>query len=91
MSIRILKVTAISVNGSFFHHPCIMNTEHTSQNILRINFNTYKRTFLLDFSNLLFLQCLLSTKNASHRTDITIIQLLQNDAKTYIYYKVLCM
>lgn len=77
--------------GPFFPHPCIMNTEHTSQNILCINFNTYKKTFLLDFSNLLFLQCLLSTKKASHRTDITIIQLIQNYAKTYIHYKVLCM
>ena len=45
--------------------------------------------FLLNFSNsIIVLQCLLSTKNASHSSEITTTQLIQNDAKTYIYFKV---
>ena len=36
MSICICKIT-ISMNGSFFPHPCIMNTEQTFKNIF-----TYK-------------------------------------------------
>ena len=80
--------------GPFSPIPVLWTLNRHLKIFLRINFNISKRRFLLDFSNSIivfakyFMYKKCKPQNYQHTT---IIQLIQNDVKTYIYFKVSCM